>query len=100
VFAYEAGVQFVRVWVTIETEENPATPSNMEGVLAGADVMFPVPEQPPVTVYDLDSAVAVNDFKPAKSGKDIVELFDPVAGELLPPPQPTRLIRNIAIAPN
>jgi hypothetical protein len=72
------------------TAENPATPSNVAAVFAGADALLPDPLQPLETVKVLVAPFATNDLNALCKGKDKVDTTGPGGVELPPPPQPAR----------
>lgn len=93
VFTIDATVQLVRDMVNESTAENPATPSKVAAVEAGATDWLPVPLQvPEMSVPDIakvsENPFATNDLYALCKGKDKVEATG--ADELLPPKQPLK----------
>ncbi len=60
VTAVDAGVQLVKLNVSVEVAENPAVPSKVAGVFAGEELLFPDPEQVPEIVKLLDRPFATS----------------------------------------
>ena len=82
----DAGVQFVKEKVIELVAENPATPSKVAAVVAGACALLPVPLQVPEIVKPFDSPFATNVLYALCKGKDRVEVIGPEGAEVPPPP--------------
>ena len=84
----DAGVQLVSDIVIVLTAENPATPSKVAAVVAGAAVSLPVPLQVPETVPVFVYPFATSVLYAVCSGKDNVEATGPEGAVTPLPPLP------------
>ena len=73
VVAVEAGVQLLKLNVSVDVAENPAVPSNVAAVFAGDVLLFPDPEQVPEMVKLFDRPFATSALNPLCSGNEAVD---------------------------
>ena len=87
--ADDAGVQFVKVRVTVLTAESrPETPSKVAPPAAAERVKLALPLQVPEIVKFLLNPLATSALWALFSGNDSVEVMGPVAVAVPPPPPP------------
>ena len=84
----DAGVQFVKEKVIELVAENPATPSKVAAVVAGACALLPVPLQVPEIVKLFESPFTTFVAAALCKGKDRVEVTVPEGAAASPPPPP------------
>ena len=95
-------MQLVKDMVIELVAENPATPSKVAAVVAGACALLPVPLQVPEIVKLFERPFATVVLYPLCKGKDKVEVTGPegVAAPPPPPPQPESPTNSNDAAPN
>jgi len=93
-------VQLVKDIVSELVAENPATPSKVAAIVAGAAALLPVPLQVPEIVKLFESPLATVVLYPLCKGNDKVELTGPEGAAAPPPPQPEIPTNSKDTAPN